>query len=216
MKMGDLKTMFVLALGLLLAAGSALGVPAVRAESVSVDTISISGGNVLTVRGTGFRRNEDVATWASYSRGGAVFTGKAKADGTGAVVLNVLVRRAWGAGWWAITMRGLRSEREAAASFEVLPGAPNGELDVSPTVAGRGAVVGFHGVGFVGDEPVSFWVTRPDGSVTGFESSPRSTAAGDVWFTLTLPADAQSGRWMMSAYGAGNDRLLVGAFTIAP
>ena len=199
----------VLCLGTLLVAAPA------RAEPVTVGAIQVATGTTLTVQVSGYGRSEVITSWASSARGTVFATASGKTDGSGRATLVIPVKRFWESGWWAVTVKGSSSRREAIATFEVLAAPPSGRLNVEPPQARAGQRVQFSGAGFNTGERVSVWATAPDGSTWAVEENLRARD-GTIYYFFDLPANAQTGAWYLTGYGITSDRLLVGSFTVAP
>jgi len=201
----------------------AINVTPASAATVTSD-ISVASGSTLTISASGFTSGERLSTWASSFRGTVYPTSGTTADSNGKATIGIHVRRFWEPGWWAVTVHGISSGREAITTFQIMPSPPNGSIDVSPTSARPGMMVNFHGTGFNANDSVQAWVTAPNQTVsplncttTGSETTCNNltvSATGEVWFSFTVPAGAQTGTWYVTAYGAGSDRVLIGSFTI--
>ena len=68
-------------------------------------------------------------------------------------------------------------------------------------------------IGFLTDEVVKIWATRPDGAAQALPGDP-GRAGADIYFAYDLPVDAPAGTWWMTAYGMRSERLLVVSFVV--
>jgi hypothetical protein len=66
--------------------------------------------------------------------------------------------------WQVWLVRGVESNVEAIATFQVTAPVADGVLDVEPATVSRGNRINFHGALFMTDELVRTWVTRSDGA----------------------------------------------------
>lgn len=173
--------------------------------------VTVRAGQSLTFVGTGFLRDERVASWATGPDaavvGGAAVS--ASGDAGRAEVTFEVPERALG-GQWAFTLKGDASQAPVTIVFYVTAGSPvESQAAVVPVVGAPGTSFSFVAVGFSDDERVGFWVTDPSGRVftaQGLaEDNPDSNIyasdRGVVRFNWQAPADAQHGIWVMTVQG---------------
>jgi hypothetical protein len=210
---GALRTRLGGLLAVVLLLVSVVGARPAFAATAVVESIDVRAGSRLTVFGTGFEPGEFVTSWASSTRGAVYATEFGRADGAGNVTLSITIKRFWEPGWWAVTLHGFRSQRQAIATYRVEAAPPDGVLDVEPTVVRRGNRINFHGAGFLPDEGIQVWATRPDGSARAFPTQiiRRGSSAN---FHFEVPADAPPGTWYMTAYGLQSERLMIVTFVV--
>ena len=194
---------------------TALGVRPAYAASASVDNPVVETGSTLVVRVSGFRNNEALVTWVSSARGSVYPAEPSSVDNQGNVTINISIKSFWEPGYWAVTVHGVDSEREAVAQFEVKTGPPDGRLELSATTLAPGTTLQARGEGFKSGELVSAWITRPDGTADQVPASPLEPIGGRIQFSYAIPAGAPLGVWAVTAYGNGSDVILVSQFTVA-
>jgi hypothetical protein len=201
----------------MLCLATAARVQRVQAADASAESLKVNAGSVVKITGVGFRHDERILTWASSSSpsGLTYQTGNFFANDDGSVTLMIAVKRFWEPTWWAVTLHGQTSEREAIARFEVVSTPPNGVLDVDPAQAPRGTRVRFHGEGFAAHEGIRVWATSPSGVATAVTHDVEHHG-GELFFSFDVPTDARTGPWYMTAYGIDTDRLLVAPFEVIP
>ncbi|MBA3943375.1 MAG: hypothetical protein H0X37_02295 [Herpetosiphonaceae bacterium] len=203
----------VVGLSLMLCLSGLLGAAPAFAASSSLDRIQASADQTLTLQATGLDANESVSTWASSARGSVYPTAGGQTNGSGNVTLTIQLGRFWEPGWWAITIHGRTSGREAVTTFELQAAAPDGALDISATSVTAGSTINFHGTGFRDGEIISVWATRPDGSAVALVTAVHSTG-GQIYFSYTVPAGSAAGTWSMTAYGNSGGHFLIRSFTV--
>jgi len=128
--------------------------------------------------------------------------------------LSIQLGRFWEPTWWAVTVHGQNSRREAITTFEVTPSPPDGALDVDATMVHPGSHINFHGTGFTDGEAISVWATRPDGSAVSVSTKFHSSNQA-IYFFYDVPTDAALGTWSMTAYGQSGGRFLITTFMVA-
>jgi hypothetical protein len=88
------------------------------------------------------------------------------------------------------------------------------DFTLTPSAArvNAGETIEFTGAGFQ-DELVAFWATAPDLSVLGADKF--RTFGGTVTLQFSVPRDAISGRWAMTAYGLESKTPVIAWFEVA-
>lgn len=193
--------------------GTALTAAPASAASATAVSIHVNAGSTVTILGNGFGKRERITTWASSVHGAVYPTDSADTSSNGDVAVTITARRFWEPGWWAVTLHGSSTGREAVATFQVQATPPDGRLDVEPVTVRVGSIVRFHGAGYRSDEKVSIWTTHPDQSATALDVD-IGRNDGDIYFSYTIPGNAPIGRWYMTAYGNNSERFLIAAFTV--
>jgi hypothetical protein len=201
-------------IGAVLALGT-FGAQPSYAQTAGVENPVVNTGSTLVVRASGFNKGERIVTWVSSARGSVYATESVDADNRGDVTVAINVKRFWEPGYWAVTVHGLRSDREAVATFQVQTGPPDGALALSSPTVAPGSTLGVRGEGFDDGELVSAWVTRPDGTTDKVPTSPLTPNNGRVDFIYELPLGAQLGTWSVTAYGNNSELILIAPFTVA-
>ncbi len=185
------------------------------AAEVVLDTIQVNSGGEITMRASGFGNREVVNSWVSSGTDATVITtADAVSTAGGAVYLTLKVGRFWQPGWWAITIRGSKSNAKAIGTFEILATPPDGVVNSDRSEAYPSSRINFRGTGYAAGEIVTVWATLPDRTAVASPLNLRANATGDVYFYYDLPAGALAGQWYMTAYGLESQRLLVGTFTV--
>lgn len=182
-----------------------------------VDGTTVKAGGKFIVRASGFRDDERIATWASFSLRPTVYaTTDGKADSGGNISLEIKVGRFWEPGWWAMTVSSDDETRKAIVNFKVEASPPDGLLDYEPRRDVRGGErVLFHGAGFNVNDTIKVWITRPDG--TAVEVLKNITQReNEVFFYYDIPLGSSPGRWSATAYGQGSERLMIRDFNVVP
>lgn len=171
-------------------------------------------GTVFYVAISGFRPSEPISFWLTAPDGSVAGTPSPLNIGQHSGTLTDLwaTDQRWRPGIWAATYQGDRSNHKAIVYFKVTDrqaDAPAGEAvpasvraTVAPAHGWPGTVFRVTITGFQPSEPISFWLTAPDGSVVG---TPRPLNIGqhtgnlrDIW-----PTDDRwaSGLWAVTYQG---------------
>lgn len=182
-----------------------------------MDGTTVKAGSTFVIRGSGFRGDESISTWASYSLRPTVYpTAGGNADSGGNISLAIKVGRFWEPGWWAVTVSNQDQSRKAVVNFKVEASPPDGLLDYEPRRDMRGGErILFHGAGYNVFDSIKIWITRPDG--TAFELLKVITQReNEVFFYYDIPLGASPGRWSATAYGQGSERLMIRDFNVVP
>lgn len=186
---------------------------------LTVDKPAQAQGATFTFTGSGYRPGEPVALWLRYPNNAVADLGTQTADQGGRIGLAI-ASNGIPVGRYALTARGLQSDGNGIADFEVLPGdtlRPRGtaELTVGPGNSQQRSAISLRGSGFLPGEVVTIWATLPDYSTEWLGDV---TAAADGSFTTELYLSEQSpvGRYAMSAYGNRSERRAVAEYTLGP
>jgi hypothetical protein len=212
-----------LTLAVLLLLAGTVGTRPARAATATLEPTSVTNGytvragNRFIVRGSGFNANENVSTWASFGLRPTVYaTAGGQADRSGDVGIEIKTGRFWEPGWWALTISSMDGRRQGVAHFMIEAAPPNGTLDMAPARdIRRGETINLHGAGFNANDSIKAWVTRPNGTAVEIERG-LSQSGNEVWFSYTIAPDATTGRWSVTAYGQGSERLLIRDFNVTP
>lgn len=196
----------------LLFALTLLAAPGVRAAaSVDVTTTGTPGEYLVEARG--FDGSERVSTWLTGPNQEVIASDRQTMNGQGDKDFRLRIPRFFQAGRWAITLHGLSSNREAIAFFDVPVRRPDVPLAITPSRTGPGGSVTVTSVGFAANEPISYWLTGPDGQ-TSPGGYAMALADGRVEFPYTVDFSLQPGLWVMSIYGTNSDHLGVAFFAV--
>lgn len=108
--------------------------------------------------------------------------------------------------------------RAGEAAGLVLAQPPLAALRIAPASGNPGQVFTVAGERYLAGEPVSFWLTAPDGSVRPIEAGITADDQGSVSRAgLRIATDASfgAGRWRLTGQGVTSGRAAIAAFTIA-
>jgi hypothetical protein len=199
------------ALALLGAVVLAPAAPAGAEARLRVSTLDAPGRFEFIA--TGFGAHETISTWLTGPGGQVAAAPERKADDDGEILFTLRLPRYAEPGRWALTAHGLSSDREAVASFDLPPRAPDLPMAVEPAGGPPGTAFAFTAEGFRGGERVSWWLTGPDGASVGGDVL-EASAAGRVRIELQTAADAMAGPWTLVAYGAESDQLATAPFIV--
>jgi len=186
--------------------------PATRAEPrIEITQTTTPGEYKFDVRG--FFDEEDVSTWLTGPSQQVMESGIYSTDDRGRVDFRLRMPRHFQPGRWAITVHGLRSDREVIGYFEVPLLGPNATLTLNAGSLRNGETLIVTSEDFGRSERISFWFTGPDGRVVAGAYYLSSTRQGQVALTYYLNG-FQPGGWAITLYGNESDRLGVATFEV--
>jgi hypothetical protein len=189
-------------------------------ELVEVD-ISFPDGRLFTVPAALLLDGtlDQVTNVPGLSRANANIAGELS------VLLNV--PGSWPYGCYFITGRGLSSGKVSGAAMVVVPGgapaaSPCGAFAAVTRVGSneatgvQGSRVDVNGRGFRGGEPISIWVTAPDGTVLDFPAGPGIFAdnSGDVRAAFTFDGLNPVGTYQFTILGTTSGYRVITPFTL--
>jgi hypothetical protein len=182
---------------------------------LQVSPASGYNGTKFTLTGDGFAPNETIQLWETNPRQEVQGLTPVKSDAKGSFSF---VYQSYGylAGTWAITAHGQTSHLEKTGYLKLeayIPGGPT-TVKLSRYQGGVGTSIDIHGENFLRFEPVSFWVTAPDGKVyNGDETYYDHKASGDgqVHLRYVIP-EAKVGNWIITVYGQYSTRQATATF----
>jgi hypothetical protein len=167
---------------------------------------SIAAGQTITLLGSGFTRDEQVAIWAT-APDQTVISGNfefAKGD-AGEIDIGFQVPQDALGGRWSLTAYGFVSKTPVIATFEVQgrdPATATPQAAVAPASGSPGSQFDFAALGFKKKEKVSYWFTGPDGVIhAAYPEGDRANSDGRVDLSWVSPADAIRGTWVMTIQG---------------
>jgi hypothetical protein len=167
---------------------------------------------MLTIIGSGFAANEQIATWFNAPDGSRVDSDAwvfAESDGT--ITWQYTTTLQAQAGRWQAVSRGYESRLELTAEFIVTgdnqpagpPDAPTGS--VTPTSGPPTTTFNYNAQGFVPGEKVGVFLRQPDGTNPNYGRyalpQPIADETGAITWSWTAPEGAQIGDWVMTAKG---------------
>ena len=199
------------------AIGSAPGITG--GTSVSASPGKAKQGSTFAISGGGFRAGETLAVWLRYPDGTVEDHGTLDASDSGSFQYNLEVGGA-PVGRYAFTARGLDSDRNGIAEFELTLGdelKPEGaaNLSVSPTADKQRNYADFAGGGFSDSEIISVWATLPDGS-TEYVGDVKADDGGAFLAELYVSEQEPTGAYVYTAYGNNSERRATARFTLKP
>jgi hypothetical protein len=204
-----------------------VGDPVPDGKSATINKRIGFWGTVFRATLTGFTPNESLSFWYT-TPGNEVFgTPRPLTAQHGGTINNfpIYTDQRFTPGLWAFTMQGDKSNHQAIVYFRVVdrPGLP---ANVQPAPAGKDATVtpnaGWQGTvfritvtGFRPNEPLSFWLTAPDGSVSGTPRPVRVQHSGRIQGLPVYSDDEfQPGVWAVTFQGDASGHQAVGYFRI--
>jgi hypothetical protein len=136
------------------------------------------------------------------------------------------VTNKWPYGCYTFTALGGWSNRQAQASFQVLPRSgptPNAgpaTLTIEDNTTGdpssqQGAFVNIFGRGFVANEVISLWITAPDGAVFSFPYQPMASDIGSFSAPFIFDANHPTGTYAFTALGNSSGYQVIGRFNLS-
>ncbi|NTU81601.1 MAG: hypothetical protein HGA45_19840 [Chloroflexales bacterium] len=158
-------------------------------------------GTVFTFEASGFESGERVGVWLTAPDQSTYgVTQQTTADSQGSITgarISITSDTSFPEGLYSFNAQGVRSKREARGFFRLTtlatPGDPNklgqivhdqlprqGQSFIVPVAAPPGYTFIMLGAGFQSDEPVSAWVTGPDGKSTAIASDLVEAANGSA------------------------------------
>jgi hypothetical protein len=208
--------------------------------AVRIEPGSGRAGQVFTVLGDGFNRDERVSLWLTVP-GGSVrpIAQQPTADRNGSISgarIQIPTDSGFRDGVWYVTAQGLASGRQAIGSFRIEgiagpgpapapPSSPLGNLihdslrptgngSIVPLAAPSGFVFTFSAAGFDPGERIGAWLTRPDGKAEGLDGRlivPDGRGGARVTFGTQRLAE---GVWTITAQGTATGRMVTAPFKL--
>jgi hypothetical protein len=181
------------------------------AAEVTVTATAIPGEYAVEVRG--FDAGERASTWLTGPHQEVAAGSLYLVDDRGTLAFTLFAPRYFQAGRWAITVHGLRSDREAIAGFDVPRRGPDIALAVTPSRLAPGDTLTVTGAGFGPEDSISYWLTGPDGR--GYAGGYALTGLdGRLAFSFAVSTTLPDGLWVLSAYGSAGDHFGVAYFAV--
>lgn len=196
---------------------------AIGTSETSVDGQTLPSSRQLesvVVAGAGFTASELVGFWITFPDGSVVGLDNddLRADAEGVFAVELGLGSGLPVGLHRFSARGQSSGRGGIALFYLQPGEGPQQtagtiLTFTPSTARQLETVELNGTGFAANEPVSIWLTLPDGAVVGLGEV---TVDGDGAFggTLTLPGVLPVGRHYFTARGVRSGNTAISPFEL--
>ncbi len=221
-------------LRLLLASGLSLGLVVGLYVAVSLGTraatvddtaiVTVSSGKAYQsqkaeVRLFGFGANETVTLWQTFPNYKVLPLGEFTTNGAGEAVFNITMDASQPVGRHAMSAHGNTSDILAIGEFELLaqepPTAQAVTIDVKPINGDQqGHRFSFRGTGYKTSEPVSLWLTRPDGSVVDLGIVNSSSERGGFEYSYVSGPEDPEGVYHITGYGRSSETTGIGSFKI--
>ncbi len=187
--------------------------------TLTVDRPAQSQGRPFAISGSGYQPGEQVAIWIRYPNNAVADLGVQIADSQGRIGFAIASDRI-PVGRYALTARGLQSQRNGIVEFEVQPGDTLRPRGAASLVAGPGSVtqrsaINLRGSGFLPGEVVTIWATLPD-YATEWLGDVIADADGAFIVDVRLSEQDPVGRYAISAYGNQSERRGVAEYTLLP
>ncbi len=188
---------WILFLGLCLAFTLTLSPSLAQAGGLTVAPTHGLLGTAFQFSGTGFSPNELVSLWVNYPDGRVVGQGYAQADSSGAASFTVTPDTTYPFGGYVQVARGLSSQYEVTAAFNLDWPQSSGGSHSGGNRCGDGY---FSATGFTPGETAATWTTRPDGISVALPNA-AADSNGVVTFTFTPLVGWPAGDYIVVAQG---------------
>jgi hypothetical protein len=192
-----------------------------RASSSASLKVVAGGGyqnEEIEVRFTGFDADETLSLWQTYPDYKVLPHANVSVNDQGEAIVKVPMDSTMPVGRHALSAYGTSSERLAIGEFDLYASEPDLATGVEVYVSSdqgnaQGSVFSFMGAGYNPSEPISIWITHPDGSVEGLKSV---VAGDDTTFTFEFIPNGTHGEgtYYLTAFGRASNKTGVVAFTI--
>jgi len=196
---------------------------AIGTSTTTVDGQSLPSSRQLEsviVSGTGFAAGELLGFWITLPDGSVVGLDdhNLRADVEGVFAVELGLGSGLPVGLHRFTARGQDSGRGGIALFYLLPGegpsvTAGTKLSFTPDTAKQLETVELAGSGFTANEPVSLWLTLPDGAVVGLGEL-LADGEGTFGGALTLPGVLPVGRHYFTARGVCSGNTAISPFEL--
>jgi len=165
----------------------------------------------------GFAANEPVTVWNTYPDYTVMPINTYNVNSAGVARIEISIDGDMPVGLHHFSARGNYSGVIAITPFEVLPPAVNVSqgvsVEVSTGVGGKqGSYFGFVGRGYEGKEPISIWITLPNGKVE-YVGTKRSHQ-GNWGISLTFDETYPVGMYYITGYGNTSERTAIATFVV--
>jgi hypothetical protein len=184
-------------------------------------------GTVFRVTVTGFTPNEPLSFWLTAPSGEVVGTPRpVNVEHPGRIQnFPVPTDQSFPVGVWAVTFQGDRSGNESIAYFRIVdrpplpaqvePTPPGKDATITPAAGWPGTVFRLAASGFTPNEPLSFWLSAPDGSTVG-TPRPLNVQHGGAFRNFPVYSDEefQPGVWAITFQGDRSGHQSIGYFRV--
>lgn len=174
-------------------------------------------GQEVTVQLAGFLANEAVTVWQTNPDYTVQPIGTYSVNTAGIVRFEFEVDGDVPIGLHHFSARGNTSGIMAITGFEVLPPAVDVTQGVmievtTPAGANQGSSFTFSGSGYYGKEPVSIWLTLPNGTVQNVGT--KRTHQGNWTTSIAFDEKDPIGQYAITGYGNMSDRTGIATFIV--
>lgn len=176
-----------------------------------------ANGQEVTLQLAGFAANEPVTLWNTYPDYTVMPMGTYNVSSAGVTHVKVPVDGTMPVGLHHFSARGNDSGAIAIVAFEVLPAVVNisqgVSIEVTTGMGGKqGSHFGFVGRGYHNREPISIWITRPDGTVEYVGT--KRTHQGNWGIALSFDEKDPVGLYYLTGYGNMSGRTGIAEFIV--
>ncbi len=194
-----------------------------RASTMDTAIVTVASGKAYQsqeaeIRLFGFVANETVTLWQTFPDYKVLPLGEFSTNGAGEAVFNLHMDAELPVGRHAMSAHGNISDILAIGYFDlVVPEEAierNVNIDVKPINGDQqGDRFSFRGSGYKISEPVSLWVTRPDGSVEDLGIVGSGERGSFEYSYLPGPEDPE-GVYHITGYGRSSEVTGIGSFKV--
>lgn len=171
----------------------------------------------VEVKLTGFAPQESVTLWQTFPDFKVLPRGEVYTNSAGEAVTNLFMDSSLPVGTHALSGHGNASSALAIGSFDLIATIPTTSSEVSVVVTStdnrQGSTVTVEGAGYQGSEPVSLWLTRPDGSVADLGIV--RTDGGAFSHAFVPGIEDGEGTYYITGFGRTSQRTGIASFTLA-
>lgn len=171
----------------------------------------------IEVNLAGFGPSESVTIWQTFPDYKVLPRGEVYTDSNGEKVFTLSMDSSLPVGQHALSAHGNISDRLAIGYFDLhgpeLPAEDMASVTVTSSNNQQGSPVVFEGSGYQGAEPVSLWVTRPDGTVV--DLGIKRTEYGKFSAQFIPDVSAGEGTYYITGYGRSSERTGIGSFVLS-
>lgn len=166
----------------------------------------------------GFIPRETVTLWQTFPDYTVLPLHNVNTDSAGNAVATISVDASQPLGQHAISARGNTSGTVVVGNFEIQASQAEPSPEASMTLIEVGTMQGqpytFEGAGYEPSEPVSLWLTLPDGSVRDLKIVKASD--GDFTYTFTPGPEDPAGTYFITGFGRSSEQTAIATFSVEP
>jgi hypothetical protein len=199
------------------------------AQTTTITPIAVNTSTSFI--GTGFTAGELISLWTTMPGSTVTPLDGTIADSSGSFSVQISFPSG---GSWAVTAHGQTSGHEVIGAYAVgdttaaapgtpLPGLPGTTLPAQGTGTLPGpdasafpqvavsAPITFSGTGFTGNEPIVFWQTAPDSTVSPILGTQSTDGAGAFTANVSF---GTPGFWQVTAHGINSGHEVIGRYVV--